>query len=401
MRRIIQKKHTKKTRIRDNYSPDNKVQLIRGGKEYFEKIISLIGQATQTIHLQTYIYEDDETGRLVANALKAAAARKVQVYLMVDGYASQSLSNQFINELQDAGIQFRFFQPLLKSEHFYFGRRMHHKILVVDAQCAVTGSKNISNRYNDMPGVPAWLDLNVYIEGDAARELCIVCAKTWNGFRMDPGGVTCDDTKTFHFEESERVEMRVRRNDWVRRKNQISATYTEMLRKAESHITILCSYFLPGKVIRKLLSSAAKRGVVIKVIVAGRSDVMLSKNAERWLYDWLLRNNIQVYEYEPAVLHAKSTVCDGSWVTIGSYNINNISAYTSIELNVDIRNKNFAAQVEQTLQDIIRDESVLITTETLKKTKNIFKQFVRWASYQAIRSMFYLATFYYKRNKLR
>lgn len=388
----------KRKKISKQYSPNNKAQLIRGGKEYFEKIISLIGQATSTIHLQTYIYEDDETGRLVADALKAAAKKGVKVYLMVDGYASQALSKPFIEDLKNAGIQFRFFQPLLKSEHFYFGRRMHHKILVVDAQCAVTGSKNISNRYNDMPGVPAWLDLNVYMEGDAAKQLCLVCAKTWNGFRMEPGAVTCDDSKTFQYDPSESVDIRVRRNDWVRRKNEISATYTEMLRGAKSHITILCSYFLPGKIIRNLLSNAAKRGVVIKVIVAGRSDVMLSKNAERWLYDWLLRKNIQVYEYEAAVLHAKSTVCDSSWVTIGSYNINNISAYTSIELNVDIRNKNFAVQVEDTLEDIINKESVLITAETLQKTKNVFKQFVRWASYQAIRTMFYVATFYYKRR---
>lgn len=387
-----------KRKISKQYSHNNKAQLIRGGKEYFEKILSLIAQASSSIHLQTYIFEDDETGRLVADALKTAARRGVKVYLMVDGYASQALSKTFIGDLESAGVQFRFFQPLLKSEHFYFGRRMHHKILVVDAQCAVTGSKNISNRYNDMPGVQAWLDLNVYIEGDAAKQLCLVCVKTWNGFRMEPGSITCNENKTFHYDPSESVEIRVRRNDWVRRKSEISSTYTEMLRKAESHITILCSYFLPGKIIRDRLRAAARRGVVIKVIVAGRSDVKLSKNAERWLYDWLLRNKIQVYEYEPAVLHAKSTVCDGKWVTIGSYNINNISAYTSIELNVDIRNQSFAAQVEATLEDIIQNESTLITTETLQKTKNIFKQFIRWASYQAIRTLFYVATFYYKRR---
>lgn len=391
----------RKKKSSNQYLPNNRAELIRGGKEYFEKILSLIGQASDTIHLQTYIYEDDETGRMVAQALKSAAARGVKVYLMVDGYASQQLSGEFISDLESAGVQFRFFQPLLKSEHFYFGRRMHHKILVVDAQCAVTGSKNISNRYNDMAGVRAWLDLNVYVEGDAARELCMVCAKTWNGFRMEKHSVRCDDRKTFRFPAEESVEVRVRRNDWLRRKNQISISYAEVLRKAEKNITILCSYFLPGKIIRNLLKAAARRGVVVKVIVAGRSDVMLSKNAERWLYDWLLRNNIQVYEYEPAVLHAKSAVSDGTWVTIGSYNINNISAYTSIELNVDIRNEHFAQQVEQTLQDIIDKESTLITTEHHLKTKNIFKQFIRWLSYQLIRTIFYLVTFYYKRNTLR
>jgi cardiolipin synthase len=390
---------SRKRKISQQYSPNNKVQLMRGGKEYFEKILTLIGQAKESIHLQTYIYEDDETGRMVAAALKSAAQRKVKVYVMVDGYASQALPGEFIDDLKSAGVQFRFFQPLLKSEHFYFGRRMHHKILVVDSCCAVTGSKNISNRYNDMPGVPAWLDINIYIEGDAAKSLCILCTKTWSGFRMEKNMISCDTAAGFHLSPEHSMEVRIRRNDWVRRKNEISSSYIEMLRRANSHITILCSYFLPGNIIRKLLSDAAKRGVKIKVIVAGKSDVMLSKNAERWLYDWLLRNNIQVYEYEPAVLHAKTAVYDSTWVTIGSYNINNISAYTSIELNVDVRNENFAKEVEKTLQDIITEESMLITTEIHLKTTNIFKQFIRWASYQAIRTMFYLATFYYKRRK--
>jgi cardiolipin synthase len=134
------------------------------------------------------------------------------------------------------------------------------------------------------------------------------------------------------------------------------------------------------------------------VIVAGKSDVMISKNAERWLYDWLLRHNIEIYEYEPAVLHAKTAVFDSEWTTIGSYNINNLSAYTSIELNVDIHSTVFAKEVEHSLQDIIKNESVFITTEKHLKTKNIFKQFVRWLSYQSIRLVFYLVTFYYKRD---
>jgi cardiolipin synthase len=380
------------------YSKNNKVRLIRGGKEYFELIIALIEKATKTIHLQTYIYEDDETGRMVAEALKIAAKRNISVYLLVDGYASQALSKSFVSELEDAGVHFRFFEPLLKSRHFYFGRRMHHKLLVVDARYAVTGSKNISNRYNDMNGTQAWLDMNLFIEGELVYDLCILCIKTWKGFRVEKRLAPCSRFTDLDFAEDEATELRMRRNDWLRRKNQISRTYIEMLRKANSHITILCSYFLPGKLMRNLLSRAARRGVKIKVIVAGKSDVMISKNAERWLYDWLLRHNIEIYEYEPAVLHAKTAVFDSEWTTIGSYNINNLSAYTSIELNVDIHSTVFAKEVEHSLQDIIKNESVFITTEKHLKTKNIFKQFVRWLSYQSIRLVFYLVTFYYKRD---
>ncbi len=381
------------------FSTCSKVQLIRGGKEYFELLLSLVNNAKETIHLQTYIFEEDETGRLVADALIAAAKRNVKVYLLLDGYASQALTKTFIDELKKAGICFRFFEPLLKSKHFYFGRRLHHKIFVADARFAITGSKNISNRYNDMPGAPAWLDLTVYMEGKIAKDLCMLCAKTWKGFRLKKNLISCEPGLASSLLNDEEItQVRIRRNDWLRKKNQVSATYAEMLGTAKSHITILSSYFLPGKIIRNELKAAAKRGVIIKVIVAGRSDVMISKNAERWLYDWLLRNNIQVYEYEPAILHAKSAVCDNEWATIGSYNINNISAYTSIELNVDIHDPAFAKEVDDTLQDIISHESVLITNETHSRTKNIFKQFIRWSSYQAIRLMFYLVTFYYKRS---
>lgn len=387
---------TKKTA--GTYSTHNKVRLIRGGKEYFELIISLIEKATESIHLQTYIYEDDETGRLVADALKAAAKRNIKVYLLVDGYASQALSKNFISDLESAGVHFRFFEPLLKSRHFYFGRRMHHKLLVIDARYAVTGSKNISNRYNDMNGEPAWLDMNLFIEGELVYELCVLCTKTWKGFRVERKLVPCKPYTDLHLAETETTELRMRRNDWLRRKNQISRSYSEMLRRASSHITILCSYFLPGKMMRNLLSSAAQRGVKIKVIVAGKSDVMVSKNAERWLYDWLLRHNIEIYEYEAGVLHAKTAVFDSEWTTIGSYNINVLSAYTSIELNVDVHSTAFAKEVEHTLQDIIENESILITNEKHLKTKNIFKQFVRWLSYQSIRLLFYIVTFYYKRD---
>ena len=388
----------KKRKQSQEYSKSNKVRLIRGGKEYFELVLSLIGKATESIHLQTYIYENDETGRLVADALKAAAKRNVAVYLLVDGYASQSLPEEFIKDLENNGIHFRFFEPLLKSRHFYFGRRLHHKLLVVDAQYAVTGSKNISNRYNDMNGERAWLDLTLLMEGEIVEALCEVCTKMWKGFRVEKKIIPCKNSGAFNFTKAEETELRIRRNDWLRRKTQISATYAEMFRKAHSHITILCSYFLPGNRMRKNLSAAARRGVKIKVIVAGKSDVMISKNAERWLYDWLLRNHIEVYEYEPAVLHAKTAVCDSEWATIGSYNINNISAYTSVELNMDVRSVSFAKEVEKTLQEIIQNESILITNEELLKTKNIFRQFIRWASYQSIRLLFYLVTFYYKRD---
>ena len=394
----IKKSGVKKTDA--GYCENNKVKLIRGGKDYFELLLSLIRQATETIHLQTYIYTEDETGLLVADALKAAAKRNVQVYLLADGYASQNLSKKFIESLQQAGVHFRFFEPLLKSRYYYFGRRMHQKIFVADGRCALTGGLNIANRYNDMPGMPSWLDFAMFVEGEVARQLCILCWKTWNGFPVKMALTPCDEKQSlFDFTNQESSIVRMRRNDWVRRKNEISTTYFEMLRHAQSHITIICSYFLPGKIIRRLLKKAAKRGVKIKVIIAGPSDVMVAKYAERWMYDWLLRNKIELYEYQPTVLHAKLAVCDSEWFTIGSYNINNISAYASIELNLDVLDAIMASEMEKTLEEIIKNNCVAITAEEQIHTKNIFIQFIRWSAYQFIRITFYLLTFYFKQRR--
>jgi cardiolipin synthase A/B len=388
-----------KRNIKPQFKTQNRVKLVRGGKEYFNLLLELISKATESIHLQTYIYDDDETGRQVADALKAAAQRNVSVYLLTDGYASQVMSHRFINELKGSGVHFRFFEPIFRSKYFYFGRRMHHKVFVADTKYALVGGVNITNRYNDMPGKPAWLDFSLYTEGEIAKDLCILCWKTWNSFPLKMGITPCEEKKiSFDFNTGDTSRVRMRRNDWVRRKNEISATYIEMFRNARSHITILCSYFLPGKVIRRLLRNASKRGVKIKIITAGPSDVMLAKHAERWMYDWLLRNKIELYEYQPAVLHAKVAVCDGEWVTIGSYNLNNISAYASIELNLDVPNPVFATQVEQTLQIILQNECVPITMEKQIRARNIFKQFIRWFSYEFIRFVFYILTFYYKRR---
>ncbi|WP_276504750.1 phospholipase D-like domain-containing protein [Terrimonas pollutisoli] len=372
------------------------MRLISGGKEYFDLLLQLIDQAVESIHLQTYIFNDDETGVLVANALKKASHRNVQVYLLTDGYASQALHRRFIGELKEAGIHFRFFEPIFRSRRFYFGRRMHHKLVVVDAKYAMVGGINIADRYNDFPDKKAWLDFALYAEGDIARELCLLCWKTWYGYPSIMAKTPCERPANLPAANGD-VEIVMRRNDWVRGKNQVSKTYLQMLHNAESGVIILCSYFLPGKVIRRNIVQAIKRGVSVKVIAAGSSDVMLAKHAERWLYDWLLRNGVELYEYQQNVLHGKLAVCDDKWMTIGSYNINDISAYASIELNLDVHHTGFAKEVRQKLEKIISEECIPITTEYHSRTKNIFIQFVRWISYQFIRVVFRLFTFYFKR----
>lgn len=391
--RVRRKKNT------TTYRSLNKSKLVRGGKEYFDLLVGLINQATESIHLQTYIFDDDITGTRVADALKKAAARKVPVFLMADGYASQGMSKKFIADLEKHGVQFRFFEPFFKSKQFYFGRRMHHKVFVVDARFALVGGINIADRYNDLPQYPAWTDFALYTEGEIAGDLCVLCWNAWNGFPVKMKPTPCEEMKpAFDFKDSELSKLAMRRNDWIMRKNEISRTYIDMFRHARSHITIMCSYFLPGKAIRRALKNATMRGVKIQVITAGTSDVMLSKYAERWMYDWLLRNKIELFEYQPTVLHAKVSVCDSEWMTIGSYNINNLSAHASVELNIDVHNTTLAKQMEQLMKTIIQTDCIAITEKQHKKSTNIVKQIIRWGAYEIIRFMLYLVTFNLKKR---
>ncbi len=378
----------------------NKVKLVKSGKDYFDTLLSIINRAQHVIHVQVYIYNADKTGNLIADALKAAAARKVKVYVLADGYGSNSLPASFSNNLKEAGINFRFFGPFFRNKHFYLGRRLHQKVVVADSQYALVGGINISDRYNDMPGQPAWFDFALYIEGPVAEELCRLCHKTWQGFatglRIPPcmqysePGVQKPLSDAF---------VRMRRNDWVNNKRQITATYFEMLSKATSRITLLCSYFVPGNKFRRRLKKAVKKGVKITVILQRSSDSKLAKNAERYWYDWLLRNNIEIYEYKENVLHGKVAVCDSEWLTIGSYNVNNISAYASIELNLDVRDQHFATSVEHSFEEVIKNNCTRITKDDFAYATNNLKYLAMWLSYQIYRLLFYLFTFYFKQER--
>ena len=379
------------------YTEHNRVMLVRGGMQYFTVMKESIRQAQHSVHLQTYIFEEDETGEEIAVELINASLRGVKVYLLLDGYASRELSDPFLRRLTDSGIRFRFFEPILKGKSFYFGRRLHHKVLVADAQIALVGGVNISNKYNDFPGDPAWLDWAIRVEGEAAADLFKICVNVWVRFPAEIRKIIANE-KMPVIDTSMHCPVRVRRNDWVTRKNEISRSYLEMFRNAKEEIIIMSSYFLPGRLIRRDMSRAAKRGVVIKLILAGTSDVKVAKQAERYMYRWLFKNRIEIYEYPHNILHGKIAVYDSVWVTGGSYNVNNISAYASIELNLDVKGNSFAGLVKDTLDGIIRNDCIQFTESTYQTKYNFFQRIVQYVSYELVRLVFFLFTFYFRQR---
>jgi len=172
-----------------------------------------------------------------------------------------------------------------------------------------------------------------------------------------------------------------------------------MLLYAKEEIIIMCSYFLPGRVFRREIANAIKRGVKIRLILAGHSDVMIAKHAERYLYHWLLKKGAFVYEYQPTILHAKMAVCDKEFVTVGSYNVNNISAYASLELNLDVQDNNFAAQAKQKLEEIISKDCKAVTEHNWQARPGFFLRIWQRLCYVFIKTVLRMITFYFKQEE--
>jgi cardiolipin synthase A/B len=145
--------NTPNDNIEKDYTTGNNIQLVLSGKNYFDLLLQIIDTAKKVLHLQFYIFLNDQTGITVMEALKAAARRNVAVFLHIDSYASKELPQLCINDMRAAGVKVKLFEPLLRSRHFYFGRRLHHKVVVADGSYSLVGGINVCDRYNDMPGV--------------------------------------------------------------------------------------------------------------------------------------------------------------------------------------------------------------------------------------------------------
>lgn len=383
--------------LSSGYTYHNKIRLIRGGHQYFDMLEEMINNAKLHVYFQTYIYDDDTTGRRITDALKTAAQRGVKVYLLTDAYASKALGKSFEEEMGEAGVNFRRFEPILRSRYFYYGRRLHHKIVVTDACYSLVAGVNISDRYNDLPGQPAWLDWALFTEGEVSCDLFKVCVELW--FKSYARATfAIRQQKIPRFPADWNCAVKVRRNDWVHRYNQITRSYLEMLYLAKENIIIMSSYFLPGRTIRRHLRRASARGVKISVMLAGKSDIPVAKYAERYIYRWLFKHKITVYEYPHRVLHGKLSTYDDKWVTVGSYNVNNISAFASVELNLDVENAEFASGVRAQLEKIIADECILVTPENYITRNNYFQRIMQVIAYEIVRMMVYLFTFYMKQR---
>ena len=362
-----------------NYLPGHEIKLIHSGNEYFEDLIKLIDSAKNILHLQVYIFDDDATGKQIVASLIDATSRGVKVYLMVDGFGSHSLKDDFQKMLKAAKIFFRFFSPLPFPGITQSARRLHIKVCVADGMKAIVGGINIADKYHgDKEHLP-WLDYALFVEGEVCEQLDTFCNKIWKRRFTYRKKITPK-----HSNSNDPVLVRMSQNDWLRGKNEISAGYKHMLGNAKKEIIIVASYFIPTRRLLKILTFAARQGREIHIVLAHNSDVPFIKSAITYLYDLLLRNKIRIYEYNDAVLHAKVCVIDNSWVSIGSHNLNHLSEFMSVEMNLDVLDENFAHRFADELKTLIREHCTEIRIDEYKNSKSIFKQFFNWSSYRFI-----------------
>lgn len=358
----------------------NQVELVLSGDAYFNALLAEIDRATQLIHLQVYIFDWDTTGLTVFSALERAVIRGVKVFVVVDAYASHQLNEEALHKFSDAGIRVKLFSPLKNKKGWGLGRRLHHKLVWIDGNVAFVGGINIADKYSGFNRQQPWLDFAVKLVGPICTEIKYVCDEAWpRKYRKELR------IKSSYTTKKEEVLARVTRNDWLRARSEISRSYRQAFLHAHQSITIVASYFLPGNRMRKIIRQAAERGVQIQVVLVGDSDVPLVKPAMTYLYDWMFRHGIVVYEWKKSVLHGKLALVDNKWVTVGSYNLNALSDYGSLELNVEVFDTKFAYKTQAVLNQLISDGAAQIHPQKYLSDKGLFAQLVRWMSYTIIR----------------
>lgn len=332
-------------RHREYEIASHQLRILNSGDDFFSALIELIEQSLREIHLQTYIFNWDTTGQRIWEALLRAAERGVNVHILLDDFGSASFRDVIAGKILPDRIRLRFFGSYRHWNHLYWGRRLHHKVVIADDSRALIGGINIADHYSGWGGETAWLDFGISITGDGCIEMAAICRRLWGNRRAA------------HRRSSPHLPaaISILQHDYFRRKRQIQKSYLQSIRKAEKEITLFASYFMPGRSMRMALARASKRGVKVKLVLQGISDVPFVKAATQYLYGYCQQHHMEIYEWERSVLHAKAAVVDGTWLTIGSYNLNHLSAYASIEMNLAVREASCAAAFSDCLHDLIGD----------------------------------------------
>ncbi|HEY5297337.1 MAG TPA: phosphatidylserine/phosphatidylglycerophosphate/cardiolipin synthase family protein [Verrucomicrobiae bacterium] len=355
----------------------SKLEWLCTGHDIFPAMLEVINKAEKSIRLETYIYSDDKLGRQFFVALLAAARRGVRVSVLLDAMGSWLLPGDFFKPLVQAGGEMRLFNPL---RIWRFGVRDHRKILLCDDRVAFIGGFNISDEYDGDGVTCGWCDLGVKIENPA---LLATLAATFD--------------ELFVLADFRRKPL-LRLRAYKRRRKLQKKSAGELLlthpgrgaspfQKALYHdltkardLRIIIAYFLPTRKLRRLLIHAARHGARVQLILAGKTDVLVSQLAARSFYHRLLKAGVEIYEYQPQILHAKLIIVDGI-TYVGSSNLDMRSLNLNYELMLRLDDADTAADARNVFQCVLK-QSRRIELLEWQKSQTFWRRWEhRWAHF--------------------
>jgi cardiolipin synthase len=329
----------------------NEAAPLRDGAEAYPAMLEAIDRAKEYVNLETYIFQSDETGWRFAEALAKAAERGVEVNLLYDAIGCLDTDRRLFDFMEKSGVRLLVFRPPAPwRRRWGVNRRDHRKILVVDGRRGFAGGLNIGDDYAPKEwGGEGWRDTHMCVEGPAVRELQKLFVRNWQregGPHLDP---------QIHLRPAHRVvshvPVRVLANNMRKDRRSIRRAYLHAIRRARRSVYIANAYFIPDRGIRRALRNAAKRGVDVRVMISGESDLKSVWYATRNIVGALLGSGIRIFEWRPEVLHSKTAVIDGSWATVGSYNLDMRSLVWNLEVSVSVYDRDFGITMNSMFLD--------------------------------------------------
>ncbi len=309
---------------------------LRNGDEAFAAMLAAIGAARHSVRLETYIFSAGEPGDQFLAALLAARARGVPVYVVVDAWGSQDLANSYWEPLRKAGGEFRWFN---EQTHRGFLFRNHRKLLVCDEQLAIVGGFNLAPEYVGDGVTRGWCDIGLHLDGPLGGQLAASFDKMFTRAELRHRAFmrvmkTGAHARLAHPDGDLLMSGPGRGFSTLRR------ALRNDLRTAR-RVQIIAAYFLPTWNLRRALQLAARRGAQVQIILPAKSDVPMALHASRRFYRTLLAAGVEIFEYQPQILHAKLIVIDDV-AYVGSANLDTRSLHINYELSLRLKNPQVA-----------------------------------------------------------
>ena len=316
-------------------------QWLRTGDEAFAEMLAAIEAAKISVRLETYIFSSAAIGQEFREALIKACERGVRVHVLVDAAGSITLSGNFWTPFQTAGGNFRWFNRLTFTR---FGMRDHRKSLVCDDAVAFVGGFNIAPEYEGNGVTAGWRDLGVKISGPLTKHLAAAFDEMFAVAEFKPKPFV-RLRKSRHEKIVKIPEAELLLSAPGRLRNPLQRALRTDLQHART-VQIICAYFLPTWRIRRDLQRIARRGGKVQLILPGKSDVALSRLAAQSFYRRLMQAGVEIYEYQPQVLHAKMIIVDDI-VFVGSCNLDTRSLHLNYELLVRLTEQKVVAEARE------------------------------------------------------